>query len=214
MNDGIDLRRAWRETLPEADRLGADLLRRWSELGRAYHDAEHLAEVLTALGELADPVPRTARLAAWFHDAVYDPRRDDNEERSAQLAAATLPDAGVDPAGVAEVERLVRLTATHEPVADDADGSLLCDADLAILGSSPARYARYVEDVRREYSHVPESDFRAARGRILRGFLARPAIYRTSSGRDRWESAARRNLMAELGDEGPTPATAPPGPGC
>ncbi|MGH3454662.1 MAG: HD domain-containing protein [Nocardioidaceae bacterium] len=214
MNDAIDLRRAWRDTLPGADRLGADLLRSWSAPDRAYHDAEHLAEVLTALGELADAVPRTVRLAAWFHDAVYDPRRDDNEERSAQLAAATLPDAGVDPADVAEVERLVRLTATHDPVADDADGILLCDADLAILGASPARYARYVEDVRREYAHVPEPDFRTARGRILRGFLARPAIYRTSRGRDRWESAARRNLRAELGDGDPPPAAAPPGPGC
>jgi predicted metal-dependent HD superfamily phosphohydrolase len=214
MSDTIDLRRAWRAMLPGADRLGADLLRSWSAPDRAYHDAEHLSEVLTALGELADPVPRTVRLAAWFHDAVYEPRRDDNEERSAQLAAATLPDAGVDPADVAEVERLVRLTATHDPAADDSNGILLCDADLAILGSSPARYARYVEDVRREYAHVPEPDFRAARAQILRGFLARPAIYRTTSGRDRWESAARRNLTSELGDGGPPPAAAPPGPGC
>jgi predicted metal-dependent HD superfamily phosphohydrolase len=194
----MDPRREWNDLLPGANRLGADLLRRWSEPQRAYHDAEHLAEVLTALDELADPVPRPVRLAAWFHDAVYDPRRSDNEERSAELAAATLSDAGVDPVDVAEVERLVRLTASHDPTTDDADGQLLCDADLAILGSSPARYARYREDVRREYGHVSEPDFRAGRSRILRGFLERPAIYRTRAGRDRWESAARRNLRAEL----------------
>src|SRR5262245_18163999 len=119
--------------------------------------AEHLAEVLIALDELADPVPRPIRFAAWYHDAVYDPRRDDNEERSAELAAVTLSDAGAEPADVAEVQRLVRLTASHDPTSDDADGQLLCDADLAILGSSPARYARYRQDVRREYGYVPEA---------------------------------------------------------
>lgn len=194
----MDLRRAWNDTLPGADRLGADLLRRWSEPQRAYHDVEHLADVLTALDALVDPVPRPIRLAAWFHDAVYDPQRTDNEERSAELAAVTLPDAGIDPADVAEAARLVRLTATHDPTPDDANGRLLCDADLAILGSSPARYARYREDVRREYSHVPEPEFRIGRSRIVRGFLERPEIYRTAAGRDRWELAARRNLRAEI----------------
>ena len=204
MTNGIDLRRVWNDTLPNADRLGADLLRRWSEPHRAYHDVEHLAEVLAALDELADPAPRAVRLAAWFHDAVYDPQRDDNEERSAQLAEVTLADAGLDPAEVVEVQRLVRLTATHDPAAEDSDGHLLCDADLAILGSSSARYARYVEAVRREYGYVAEPEFRAGRTQILRGFLDRPAIYRTSLGRERWESAARRNISEELAAfEGP-----------
>jgi len=204
VTSGIDLRRDWNATLPDADRLGADLLRRWSEPHRAYHDAEHLAEVLAALDQLADPVPRTVRLAAWFHDAVYDPQRADNEEQSAELAEVTLSDTGLDPAEVVEVQRLVRLTATHDVAADDADGQLLCDADLAILGSPSTRYARYTEAVRREYGHVSEPEFRAGRTRILRGFLDRSAIDRTSIGHERWEAAARRNLTEEIAAfEGP-----------
>jgi predicted metal-dependent HD superfamily phosphohydrolase len=198
------LRAAWSDLLPDASALGTDLLRRWVEPWRRYHDAEHLAEVLAALDDLAAPVPAPIRLAAWFHDAIYDPRADDNEERSALLAVSTLPAIGVADRTVAEVVRLVRLTATHDPTPDDPAGELLCDADLAILGSSPARYQRYVTDVRREYAHVPDDDFRAARTRILRGFQQRPTIYRTAAGRSRWESAARRNLSAELdgGDAG------------
>jgi predicted metal-dependent HD superfamily phosphohydrolase len=205
VSDPARLLEAWRDALPGADVLGADLLGRWSEPHRHYHDLEHLAELLAALDELApDAVPATVRLAAWFHDAVYDPRASDNEERSAQLAAEALPGAGLAPEDVTEVVRLVRLTATHGPAFDDADGMLLCDADLAILGSSAARYERYVADVRAEYAHVPDAEFRAARDRILRGFLDRSRIYRTDAARDRWESAARRNLMAELaGDADP-----------
>ncbi len=205
MTDPAGLRDAWRQALPGADVLGADLLGRWSEPQRHYHDLEHLAEVLTALDELtADAVPATVQLAAWFHDAIYDPRAHDNEERSAELAAKALPAAGLASEDVSEVVRLVRLTATHDPASDDADGMLLCDADLAILGSSPTRYERYVADVREEYAHVPDAEFRAARDRILQRFVDRSRIYRTDAGRARWESAARRNVTAELaGDAGP-----------
>lgn len=200
------LRTAWRDLLPEAPDLGADLLRRWTEPQRHYHDTEHLTEVLEALDAIG-PAPSTpVRLAAWFHDAVYDPTRDDNEERSAELAQSTLPIAGVEPAEVAEVVRLVRLTATHDPEPDDPNGSLLCDADLAILASTPERYARYVADVRREYVQVPDETFRAARDEILRRLLERTRIYRTAAGQARWEAAARRNLNAELaGAAGPRP---------
>jgi predicted metal-dependent HD superfamily phosphohydrolase len=199
MGPVTDLRTAWHELMPGAADLGTELLRRWTEPQRHYHDAEHLAEVLDALDVLAGSPARELRLAAWFHDAVYDPVRDDNEERSAELARRTLAATGIAAADVAEVVRLVRLTATHDPDPGDSSGVLLCDADLAILGAPPDRYQRYAADVRREYAHVPEATFRAARGVILRGFLDRAEIYRTPTGRDRWESAARRNLATELG---------------
>ena len=76
--------------------------------------------------------PDAVRLAAWYHDVAYDPERADNEQVSAARARAGLrglvPDARVD-----EVERLVLLTAGHDPAPDDANGAVLCDADLAVL---------------------------------------------------------------------------------
>ena len=52
------------------------------------------------------------------------------------------------PKEVAEVVRLVRLTATHSPTLTDGAGHLLCDADLAILGAAPGEYSRYLAGVR------------------------------------------------------------------
>ena len=93
---------------------GAALLGRWSEPHRAYHDLAHLDEVLHRIDLLAGEAdrPDLVRLAAWFHDAVYDPRATDNEERSAEVATVALADLGLAPDAVAEVARLVRLTAT------------------------------------------------------------------------------------------------------
>jgi len=187
-----------------ARRLGAALVHRWSEPERCYHDLVHLAAVLDHVDELVRSEPGTAPdvdavvLAAYFHDAVYDPTTPNNEARSAALARDVLDELGVPALRVREVMRLVLLTATHAPDPDDGNGAVLCDADLAVLAADPAAYAAYAAAVRAEYAHVPEPQFRAGRARVLTELLAHEVLYRTRTGRTWWEAAARRNVGAEL----------------
>jgi predicted metal-dependent HD superfamily phosphohydrolase len=192
----MDLLPRW----PGPEDIGRDLLRRYAEPHRRYHTTEHLAAVLDGVDELAAEADDAdaVRLAAWFHDAVYDPARGDNEERSAVLAERTLAGAGRTAAVIAEVARLVRLTTTHDPAEDDRNGAVLCDADLAILAADPERYAAYAAAVREEYAAVPDEAFRAGRAGVLRGLLDLPALFRTRAGHERWEAAARHNLETEL----------------
>lgn len=188
----MELRDRW--PVPGLDDLRDTLLHAWDRDG--YHDLRHLTEVLDRLDELDAAGERFDRvpvvLAAWFHDAVHDGDADD-EERSAVWAAEALPD---PPA--AEVARLVRMTAAHLPFPDDANGCVLSDADLAVLAAGPVRYAAYAADVRREYAHVPEPDFRAGRAAVLRDLLAKPTLFHTAAARERWESVARDNVEREL----------------
>jgi predicted metal-dependent HD superfamily phosphohydrolase len=192
----MDLLDRW----PGPGPIGADLLRRYGEPHRRYHTAEHLAAVLDHVDELAAEAgdAEAVRLAAWFHDAVYDPSRGDNEERSAVLAERMLADTDLPAVTVAEVARLVRLTTTHDPRDDDRNGAVLCDADLAILAADPEQYAAYAAAVREEYAAVPDEAFRAGRAAVLESLLDLPALFRTPSGRERWEAAARHNLRTEL----------------
>ncbi|GAA0362657.1 metal-dependent phosphohydrolase [Actinoallomurus spadix] len=185
---------------PGPEILGAELIRRYEEPHRRYHDAVHLAEVLDRVDELAGEADdaETVRLAAWFHDAVYQPLRADNEERSAILAERMLADTDLPSETIAEVARLVRMTAAHDPAPEDHNGAVLNDADLAILAAGPERYAAYAAAVREEYAAVPDEAFRQGRADVLRALLDAPALFRTAPGRDRWESAARHNLETEL----------------
>ncbi|GAA1796964.1 hypothetical protein GCM10009682_18280 [Luedemannella flava] len=180
--------------------VGATLLTRWGEEQRHYHDTAHLAAVLTVIDEYADAAsdPDAVRLAAWYHDAVYDPRAGDNEAASAALARAELTGLGAPAPLVAEVVRLVELTVGHDVAPGDRNGALLVDADLAILASDPADYAAYATAVRREYSHVPEDAFRAGRAAVLRRLLGLPRLFHTPALAAWAEPAARRNLEAEL----------------
>jgi predicted metal-dependent HD superfamily phosphohydrolase len=183
-----------------AEQLRSRLAQRYAEPHRRYHDLRHLHEVLQTVEELAGAADdiEAVRWAAWFHDAVYDVHRSDNEERSADLAVRELTNLGYDPTRVDEVARLVRLTASHRPADGDANGAVLCDADLRILASDPWRHAEYVHDVREEYRHVPEDDFRNGRAAVLRDLLSADRLYRTEVAHGRWEERARANLTFEL----------------
>ena len=138
------------------------------------------------------------RVAAWFHDAVYDPNRDDNETASANLAETVLDRLDVEEEVADEVSRLVRLTATHDPEPDDRDGHVLCDADLAVLGSPQDAYIAYAASVRLEYAYLDDDQFAVGRTQVLQVLLDRPRLYRTPTARASWEDAARRNISQEL----------------
>jgi predicted metal-dependent HD superfamily phosphohydrolase len=191
----------------DAERVARDLLGRWDEPHRRYHTRAHLEATLgavrTLLAEPGQPDGGDAgavELAVWFHDAVYTGRPGADEEDSAVLAEHVLASLGQPPERVAEVARLVRLTAGHDPAPDDVAGQLLCDADLAILAAPEPAYRAYTLAVRAEYAHVPDDAFRAGRAAVLRGLLAGGPPYRTPAGRRRWAGAADRNVTAELAD--------------
>jgi predicted metal-dependent HD superfamily phosphohydrolase len=184
------------------DASGRDLLDRWSEPHRRYHDGTHLVAVLDVVDLYADlaPHPDRVRLAAWLHDAVYDPHAaaGANERDSAVLANDLLTRLGVAPGAAADVAMLVALTDGHAAADGDPDGALLCDADLAILAADPDRYAVYAAAIREEYAHVPDDAFRGGRTQVLKALLELPSIYRHAPLRSAWEDRARANLEAEL----------------
>jgi predicted metal-dependent HD superfamily phosphohydrolase len=205
----VELGRVWRRLVGfDAGRAGDaaldELLSRHRQPHRRYHTATHVMWVLRHIDDLAadsTPVDLDAvRAAALFHDAVYDPRSPTNEHDSAGLARRVLADCGWEPARVDRVAALIELTAGHVAPDTDLGADILLDADLAILGAEPAEYRAYVTGVRAEYAHVDDDAWRVGRAAVLRSFLDRPAIYRTTSMQAARERRARANLSAELAE--------------
>lgn len=240
------LRGRWPQLLHDHVELRERLLAAYSDPARGYHTTRHLGEMLDRIQELAEagsagssgagtagsagsagragsavtagrPLDEEALiLAAWFHDAVYD-ERGDNEERSALLAERELATAGVPPTLVSEVARLVRLTAGSTPAqredpeaypssaavgertAADLAGDILRDADHAILAAPSGRYDDYAAGVRHEHPSLSDEEFRAGRAAFLAGLLhGGQPVFRTAHGRMHWEAPARDNAAREL----------------
>ncbi|XCN73216.1 MAG: N-methyl-D-aspartate receptor NMDAR2C subunit [Candidatus Electrothrix aestuarii] len=165
---------------------------------RYYHTVRHIADCLTLFQDVRHLATRPAEveIALWFHDAVYDTRRQDNEEQSAEWAIRFLEEVSVAYDVSNRIARLILATKDH--VAHDADAALITDIDLCILGAPALVFDQYDSNIRREYHWVPEEPFRQGRRQVLEGFLKRPAIYHTKYFQAHYEQQARINLQRKV----------------
>ena len=176
-----------------------EILARYSEGHRAYHNALHINECLAEFDSARSNAqqPTAVQFAIWFHDIIYDPRSDNNEAQSAGFANDYL---GPINAPLAQhVGELIITTKSHEP-ASVQDSPLLLDIDLSILGRNRERFREFENGIRSEYAWVPFEIYRSKRAEILRGFLNRKRIYLTNAFHDRYESTARHNLVQLIAD--------------
>lgn len=183
-----------------------DLIERWQEPIRHFHNLTHLIDVLQRVDTLAEEThhPDCVRLAAWYHGAIFDTSHvrhykraaGKDEAGSADLARTQLTALGVPEAAVTRICDIIMTLAGHCSK-DNIDAQALCDADLGSLAVEPQKYRSYRENVRREYDHVPLLDYLEARTAIIKRFLDRPHIFTTPMA-TQWEDAARENLTAEL----------------
>jgi predicted metal-dependent HD superfamily phosphohydrolase len=182
-----------------------ELVRRYAEPHRVYHGIDHI----TALAQLFMDVahgpgwraPIEVALAILFHDAIYEPGRSDNEDRSAELAIETLRDAPINQAvDIDRIAEMIRATKSHDQLthANDHDLAHFIDADMAIIGTPPHVYDAYAQAVRREFASIPSPMFNRGREAFLTKQLARTALFHTPWFRARYEDAARANLAREL----------------
>ena len=175
------------------------LLANYSDHGRFYHTVKHLEECFSYLDRSRHLAmyPVEVEMALWFHDAIYDTRGKDSEERSASWVATALWESGAAPETVIRVRDLV-LATKHDAEPVGADACLLVDIDLSILGAPRERFDEYEAQVRQEYHWVPEVQFRDGRQKILRALLARRNIYSTELFRSWLEANAKANLKRSL----------------
>ena len=194
----------WRDAWRDLGCAGSDsdfheLAARYAEDHRRYHTTQHLSECLglwRTVRALASR-PGEVAVALWFHDAVYDTKRQDNEERSANLARDAVTRAGLASEVGDRVHALIMAT-RHDAVPTDGDMQLLVDIDLSILGADAARFDEYEHQVREEYAWVPSIMFRRTRRTILEQFLERPRIFQTEHFHQAREVAARQNLQRSV----------------
>lgn len=193
------------QLIPPAVKLA--LRQRYGARGRYYHTWNHVKEMFRGLELIDENIEflGSVVLAIVFHDAVYNPRRTDNEYRSVALMRRLCPAKLVEPFWVERAETLIMATAASHalPVghAAESDIGYFLDLDLAILGAGEQRYAEYVRQIRQEYAFVSPQQWREARGQFVKKSLSRAKselLFSTAWGQHNFNTAAERNLRAEL----------------
>lgn len=188
----------WRSLAGEgADALGEALIRAWDEPQRVYHDQSHLIWLLDEADRRAALIRDRAFVgyAIWFHDAVYEPGRPDNESLSADWARTSLAD---EPDLAARVARVIEMTKNHAEGDAEGDAALFLDMDIAILGVPWETYCAYAAGIRREYPYIVDPAFAAGRGAFLVKQLEHPRVFRTELYASELGQTARANMTWEL----------------
>jgi len=226
-SEDVFLFREWNELCEQSGAYGQfpeifqEILKKYAEEGRYYHTIAHIESMLRELKKTSPAVKDvlSLKMAIWLHDVIYDPKRPDNEERSAEFAAELCEKLSLPAPFIARVKELILLTKTHRASPEDEDALILLDLDLlafagvreraveflltssdfAVLSTSPEAFGRYDRGIRKEYSFVETLLYIEKRIEILEGFLKREPLFNLPMFRDLYEDAARKNLRTAIG---------------
>jgi predicted metal-dependent HD superfamily phosphohydrolase len=198
------VRAAWDEAraglgLGSDDAALDDLIARYREPHRRYHDLRHIAACLEELDRVRALATRPAEVATalLFHDAIYVPLARDNEARSAALAGECLARAGADPAATSRIRAAIEATRSHE-APEGGDAALVLDIDMSILAAPSATFDAYEDGVRREHATIDDASFARGRSAFVLALLERKRLFHVEALHRRWDAAARANLERSL----------------
>ncbi|MFZ3194466.1 MAG: metal-dependent hydrolase [Moraxellaceae bacterium] len=174
------------------------VLRRYREPQRSYHDLVHLDHILSLAQQQQWVHPKDSLLTLFYHDAIYDPLRQDNEQQSAHLAEAQLS-CWLTDSRIARIKSWILATQQHLCPTNDPDLAQILDIDRAILAAEPSRYDAYAAQIRQEYAHIEDDLFRQHRTVFLNRMLCRPQLFYTTILGSEAEALARLNIQREIG---------------
>ena len=170
------------------------LTHRYTEPHRHYHTLEHIAYMFNKAKQHNIVLSRAQRHAIWWHDVVYVPGSDKNEENSwflAQNYHNHLQD--VDWMSIIE---MIMDTKTHVPRSDES--AIVSDLDMFIVAESAVKYHRYAKQIRREFSMVDDVTYKHGRIKFLSNMLLKPIFY--SDIFKKYENEASENIKNEIWD--------------
>jgi predicted metal-dependent HD superfamily phosphohydrolase len=177
-----------------------ELVSSYSQDNRYYHNLNHINYILTVIQPVIASIERPEHLllAIWFHDAIYEPKRHDNEKQSAIYAELSLDRLRINSSTTAAIKQLILSTKHHYPLKNNFDCQLFLDSDLSILGASNDDYRQYAKSIRREYIFLSDREYNRGRTEILQQFLTRERIYYSNYFFLKLEAQARTNLQTEI----------------
>ncbi len=193
----------WERCVPDPmTRSGEDVYREleghYYHPDRHYHDLRHIQACLKHFDVISDQLtqPDAVEMALWFHDVIYDPGADDNEQRSAELFLQCAQ-GDVDNSFLKVVHDLVMMT-IHPSEPQSVDEQFTVDIDLASFGLPWQEFIRLGELVRSEFPHVSDQDFESIQLQFFEILAGQPYFFFTEFFRSRYEAAAQSNLRRRI----------------
>lgn len=137
-------------------KINADIVSNYDEPYRFYHNWNHVIDLLTEAQKyniLSDEL----FLAIVFHDIIYDPKANDNEEKSAELFYSLIQND--------IVRQAILDTKSHIPTNEIS--KQLCQLDLNILYSNFKDFVDYEDKIFKEFQFIDYKTYKENRINFL-----------------------------------------------
>jgi predicted metal-dependent HD superfamily phosphohydrolase len=189
----------------DVEKLLDDVIVRYSVKSRFYHDLHHIQGMCSLLEYNAEIILdySSVFLAIIYHDIIYNVKRNDNEEKSAEYFRKKIAPLLNLPKHKIEKVCLYIMATKHNLTAEnlkrvDCDVKLFLDFDLETLGyCNEENYKIYSDNIRKEYKIYSNEQYCVGRKMFLKKFLAKKDIYLTKEFKI-LEKNARKNLQNEI----------------
>lgn len=195
----IELLKTYNNNTLLINELWTEIKVKHSDKKRHYHTLTHLEHLLNELSAVKARIKNweVVLFSLYYHDIVYNPLKDNNEEKSAELAEARLQNIGIPATLIHQCSLQILATKKHLPDTNE-DTNYFTDADLSVLGQDWDTYSAYTQAIRKEYSIYPDLIYNPGRKKVLQHFLKMDRIYKTEYFYQRLEERAKSNLQREL----------------
>lgn len=148
------------------------LLSMWNESHRSYHTQNHLLDLIEQINEQKSKLSQAQYeklvLCALFHDIVYDPMRQDNEEKSAEFFINCCSEK--DDIDLLEVKQMILDTKTHE--AQTELSQLFIEFDMKVVNSDYEKLLEWERGIKDEFEPIyGEENYKFGRLKFLESLL-------------------------------------------
>lgn len=182
-----------------------DVVKRYSVRSRYYHNMMHIMGMASLWDTFKDSLEKQDEvfLAIIYHDIVYNPKRSDNEQKSAEFfLKKVVPLIKISQESYLNIFALILATKHNDEfdkiINTNKDMQYLLDFDLETLGTRHKdTYEWYRTGVRKEYKMYSDEQYKTGRKAALESFLKRKQLYFTKDFK-KIEKNARKNLQNEI----------------
>ena len=184
------------ENKNDVDYWWHEILENYTKKWKFYHNLNHVysfVNLFEKYNKFIKNYKNEFLISIYFHDIIYIPSRNDNEEESINMFNKFYNEVKPNNLNKEKVIEFIAETKNHSLSKDyDFELDLFLDMDMQIV--SDENWEDYENKIRKEYCFVDETEYKNKRKQFLQSLVNKNRIFRTQIFYDTYEQIAKNNI--------------------
>ena len=184
------------ENKNDVDYWWHEILENYTKKWKFYHNLNHVysfVNLFEKYNKFINNYKNEFLISIYFHDIIYIPSRNDNEEESINMFNKFYNEVKPNNLNKEKVIEFIAETKNHSLSKDyDFELDLFLDMDMQIVADE--NWEDYENKIRKEYCFMDETEYKNKRRQFLQSLVNKNRIFRTQIFYDTYEQIAKNNI--------------------